>query len=56
MRDIYGQMFRYHHRMPDEIGRQNPKVLFEMLDSLEENNEEIDYDELPEHLRMFYGR
>lgn len=34
LRDIYGQMFLYHHCLPDEVGRQKPSVLFYMLDNL----------------------
>lgn len=40
-----------HHLLPDEVGRQNPFVLFRMLDGLGEDGEEYKN----EHLRMFYG-
>ena len=51
LRDIYTMFLTYHHILPDEVGRQNPWVLFKMLDGLNEDTE--DYDN--EHLRMFYG-
>ena len=50
LRDIYTMFLTYHHILPDEVGRQNPWVLFKMLDGLNEDTE--DYDN--EHLRMFY--
>ena len=31
-------MFKAHHLMPDVVGRQDPTVLFEMLDALSEEN------------------
>jgi hypothetical protein len=37
--------------LPDEVGRQNPWVLFRMLDAMEEDDKEY----TNEHLRMFYG-
>ncbi|MBQ8301327.1 MAG: hypothetical protein IJX57_05125 [Clostridia bacterium] len=51
LRDIYPVLLRHHHLLPDEVGRQNPWVLFTMLDGLGE--EETDYSN--EHLKMFYG-
>lgn len=51
LRDIYTMFLTYHHRLPDEVGRQNPCVLFKMLDGL--NGERVEYDN--EHLKMFYG-
>lgn len=41
--------------LPDEVGRQNPWVLFRLLDGLEEDADfsEIEYNN--EHLKMFYG-
>lgn len=44
-------LFKCHHLLPDEVGRQNPIVLFRMLDGL--NEDEGEYTD--EHLRMFYG-
>lgn len=41
--------------MPDEVGRQNPWVLFKLLDGIEEDEEDYDYID-NEHLLMFYGR
>nr|DAZ12954.1 MAG TPA: hypothetical protein [Caudoviricetes sp.] len=40
--------------LPDEVGRQRPDVLFKMLDKLNEE-EEPDYESMPEHMKMFYG-
>lgn len=51
LRDIYSMFLTYHHILPDEIGRQNPWVLFRMLDGLESENGVYEN----EHLRMFYG-
>lgn len=51
MRDIYPVLFRHHHLLPDEVGRQNPWVLFRMLDGLGEDTAEY----TNEHLKMFYG-
>lgn len=51
---MYAAMFTYHNLLPDEVGRQNPMALFDMLDTLScgaggdiEKNE---------YLQMFYGR
>ncbi|MCI5605298.1 MAG: hypothetical protein ACI4C7_02025 [Clostridia bacterium] len=54
MRDIYQVFFKYHHLLPDAVGRQNPWVLFRMLDDLSEEEYE-DYSD-NEHLMMFYGK
>ena len=51
LRDIYTMFLTYHHILPDEVGRQNPWVMFKMLDGLNEDTENYDN----EHLRMFYG-
>lgn len=53
LRDIYPVMLRCHHLLPDEVGRQNPWVLFRMLDAMDEDTEE-EYSN--EYLRMFYGK
>ncbi|MCC8169721.1 MAG: hypothetical protein LIO59_05075 [Oscillospiraceae bacterium] len=55
LRDIYPVFFRYHHILPDEVGRQNPWMLFKLLDSLEEQTDDFDYSN-NEHLMMFYGK
>ncbi len=55
LRDIYTVFFKYHSLMPDEVGRQNPWVLFRLLDSLNETAEDYDYSD-NEHLMMFYGK
>nr|DAZ26030.1 MAG TPA: hypothetical protein [Caudoviricetes sp.] len=50
-------MFRYHHLLPDEVGRQSPFVLFNMLDSLsEEQAPEQEYEGDDPYLKMFYGK
>lgn len=53
LRDIYPMLLKYHHLLPDEVGRQNPWVLMKLFDSLNSDAEEIEYNE---HLNMFYGR
>ena len=42
LRDIYTMFLTYHHILPDEVGRQNPWVLFKMLDGLNEDTEDYD--------------
>lgn len=41
-------MFKVHHLLPDEVGRQDPRVLFEMLDTMNDeasdNTTNNDYD------------
>ncbi|MCC8160200.1 MAG: hypothetical protein LIO53_02605 [Oscillospiraceae bacterium] len=51
LRDIYPLLLKYHHLLPDEVGRQNPWVLFGLLDGLERDSGF----HKNEHLRMFYG-
>ena len=56
MRSIYAQVFKTFGRLPDEIGRQSPFVLFKMLDDLgEEDTEDEEVMDDPRY-RMFYGR
>lgn len=55
MRDIYPVLLRCHHLLPDEVGRQNPWVLFRLLDSLEEDADFSEIEGNNEHLKMFYG-
>lgn len=51
LRDIYPLLLQHHHLLPDAVGRQNPWVLFRLLDSLESGTEEY----TNKHLKMFYG-
>lgn len=51
LRDIYPVLLQCHHLLPDAVGRQNPRVLFKMLDALGDDNDVSKN----EHLRMFYG-
>ncbi len=55
LRDLYAALFRAHGIMPDEVGRQNPARLFEMIDSFAEDNQE-DYTGSDPYLKMFYGQ
>lgn len=55
MRDIYPVLLRCHHLLPDEVGRQNPWVLFRLLDGLEEDADFSEIEGNNEHLKMFYG-
>lgn len=41
-----------HHILPDQIGRQNPWVLFRMLDDMQDGSDTAYSNE---HLRIFYG-
>ena len=54
--DIYKPLFLYHHLLPDEVGRQKPKVLFELIDSLSEDDEQEEYTGNDPYLKMFYGQ
>ena len=47
-------LFRLWGILPNETGRQDPFVLFRLLDDLEEETESSEI-EMNEHLRMFYG-
>ena len=47
-------LFRLWGILPNEAGRQDPFVLFRLLNDLEEENESSEV-EMNEHLRMFYG-
>ncbi|MBQ7574637.1 MAG: hypothetical protein IJT23_10315 [Clostridia bacterium] len=44
--------FRYYHILPFEVGKQNPVILFDMLDSLDTEQDIPDSG----YLNMFYGR
>ena len=55
MRDIYALFLKYHHLLPDEVGRQNPWVLMKLLDSLGEDAEDLG-ERADDYLNMFYGR
>lgn len=56
LKDIYTQMFKYHHLLPDEVGRQDPKMLFELIDGLNDDNDNSKYAEIPKGLEFFYGK
>ena len=49
-------MFRNYRIMPDELSRQEPKLLFEMLDTLRENTnaaKKVNYDS--PYIRAVFG-
>ncbi|MCH5212267.1 MAG: hypothetical protein J1G06_04565 [Oscillospiraceae bacterium] len=53
-------MFKSKGILPDALAKQNPRLLFEMLDSVndssaDEKSEALNPDELNEYERMFYG-
>ncbi|MCI5604393.1 MAG: hypothetical protein MR413_01905 [Clostridia bacterium] len=49
-------MFKYHHKLPDEVGRQDPRRLLEMIDNLNGNSDEAEeYTGSDPYLKMFYG-
>ena len=57
MRDIYPVFFKHFRLLPDALGRQNPWILFDMLDRLddEENEKEGETDFAEnDHLKMLY--
>ena len=45
-------MFKYKNLLPDAVGRQNPIILFQMLDEHETEG----YKEVPKGLEWFYGQ
>ena len=49
--DLYGQLFRARGLLPDAVARQDPELLFMMLESLYEDEEP----EIPPDLAYFYG-
>lgn len=46
-------MFKYYKLLPDVVSKQSPKLLFSVLDGLNEN--ENNEDEIPDELKWFYG-
>ncbi len=48
-------MFKYYHILPDEVGRQDPKMLFELIYGLNDEQKANEYDTSDPYLRMFYG-
>lgn len=54
LRKIYAQWFEKRGLLPDVISRQNPFVLFRMIDDLGDDEEE-EYTGNDPYLKMFYG-
>ncbi|MCD8391215.1 MAG: hypothetical protein LUD03_05205 [Firmicutes bacterium] len=54
MRELYKVLFAHYHLLPDGVGRQNPRVLFDMLSAFNKSDEP----DIPKsaHLDMFYGK
>lgn len=48
--DLYGQLFKAHGLLPDVVARQDPWLLFMMLDGLSKEEREI-----PPNMAFFYG-
>ncbi len=49
-------LFKCCRLLPDEVGKQSPRLLFGLLDALgEDDGENDDYSD-NEYLMMFYGR
>lgn len=44
-----------HHLLPDAVGRQNPWVLFDMLDRMSEGAEDNTNEHKSDYLKIFYG-
>lgn len=47
-------MFKYYKLLPDEVAKQSPKLLFEVIGGLNED-EETDIENVPEKFKAFYG-
>lgn len=54
LRKIYAQWFEKRGLLPDVISRQNPFVLFRMIDDLGDDTEDT-YTGNDPYLKMFYG-
>lgn len=54
LRTLYADLFKKMGLLPDTIMKQNPFVLFRMLDDLDDTAER--QDEIPENLKFFYGQ
>ena len=54
LRTLYADWFRQRGLLPDVISKQNPFVLFKMIDDLEDDTED-DYTGNDPDLKMFYG-
>lgn len=52
MRDIYTLMFKYYKLLPDTVAKQPPRLLFMVLDGL---NDSEDEENIPDELKWFYG-
>ena len=48
-------MFKYFHLLPGEISKQKPRLLFGMLDGLDDLDDSESKDEVPEKWGWFYG-
>ena len=51
---LYADWFRQRGLLPNVISKQNPFVLFKMIDDLEDDTEEV-YTGNDPYLKMFYG-
>ena len=54
LRTLYADWFRQRGLLPNVISKQNPFVLFKMIDDLEDDTEEV-YKGNDSYLKMFYG-
>ena len=54
LRQIYAQWFKQRGLLPDVISRQNPFVLFRMIDDLDDDTVDT-YTGNDPYLKMFYG-
>lgn len=54
LRTLYADWFRQRGLLPNVISKQNPFVLFKMIDDLEDDTEEV-YTGNDPYLKMFYG-
>lgn len=54
LRTLYADLFRKRGLLPDTLMKQNPFVLFRMLDDMDDTTEE--YAGNDPYLKMFYGQ
>lgn len=54
LRDLYVTMFKGYFKLPDEVGRLKPRMVFALLDGLADDEKPTSAG-IPPHLQAFYG-